>query len=219
MWTNQRAKWLQNGSLLFLERGPDQKVFCEVISRDVDKDLASPDTTKLPSVVVALTHEQDGLSLILLDRPDDAWQLRQACSSFFGYQPVLRALQRVDSLPFAGRLCVIPPQVPARPPAFANDRAMFNLQSLAKSPAHRTFLAQCDLSRPGADQMYGSHLTLDSNQFAALRVALTNEVGIIQGPPGTGKSFVGAALVRVLMDSVPRLGAVLCLYAPIHSLL
>jgi hypothetical protein len=44
---------------------------------------------------------------------------------------------------------------------------------------------------------------------------LLHEVGIIQGPPGMGKSFVGAAVVRTLLDSFVRdnsVAPILCLW-------
>ncbi|XP_078352980.1 uncharacterized protein LOC144637775 isoform X2 [Oculina patagonica] len=41
---------------------------------------------------------------------------------------------------------------------------------------------------------------LDETQLAALELALWNKLTLIQGPPGTGKSFVGVALVRLLLS-------------------
>jgi hypothetical protein len=40
---------------------------------------------------------------------------------------------------------------------------------------------------------------LDDAKAVSLHHALTNELALIQGPPGTGKSYVGVALMRVLL--------------------
>ena len=44
-------------------------------------------------------------------------------------------------------------------------------------------------------------LPLNSSQLEALRTAVTTEFSVIQGPPGTGKTYVGAKIVRCLLDN------------------
>lgn len=43
--------------------------------------------------------------------------------------------------------------------------------------------------------------SLDETQAIAMHYALANQLALIQGPPGTGKSYVGVALMRVLLAS------------------
>ena len=44
-------------------------------------------------------------------------------------------------------------------------------------------------------------LPLNNSQLEALKTALTTEFSVIQGPPGTGKTYVGAKIVRCLLDN------------------
>jgi len=44
-------------------------------------------------------------------------------------------------------------------------------------------------------------LPLNSSQFEALKTAVTTEFSVIQGPPGTGKTYVGAKIVRCLLEN------------------
>jgi len=44
-------------------------------------------------------------------------------------------------------------------------------------------------------------LPLNSSQLEALRTAVTTEFSVIQGPPGTGKTYVGAKIVRCLLEN------------------
>ena len=140
------------------------------------------------------------------------WRLAQVSLDFFAHRPVLTALQRVRELPFEGRLSQrrIPdsakPAVDARahPPAYLGSRLVFNLSSLAREGVDRSRLVRANLATDESIAEVAPLTKLDAVQFAALRLALTSEVGIIQGPPGTGKSFVGAAVVRVLLDTFPN---------------
>ena len=44
-------------------------------------------------------------------------------------------------------------------------------------------------------------LPLNSSQLEALKTAITTEFSVIQGPPGTGKTYVGAKIVRCLLEN------------------
>ena len=44
-------------------------------------------------------------------------------------------------------------------------------------------------------------LPLNSSQLEALKAAVTTEFSVIQGPPGTGKTYVGAKIVRCLLEN------------------
>ncbi|XP_076465430.1 NFX1-type zinc finger-containing protein 1-like [Babylonia areolata] len=46
-----------------------------------------------------------------------------------------------------------------------------------------------------------AELNLDDSQYAALRLALTNEVALIQGPPGTGKTMLGIRIAELLLEN------------------
>ncbi|KAJ7385050.1 NFX1-type zinc finger-containing protein 1 [Desmophyllum pertusum] len=44
-------------------------------------------------------------------------------------------------------------------------------------------------------------LPLNNSQLEALKTAVTTEFSVIQGPPGTGKTYVGAKIVRCLLEN------------------
>ena len=44
-------------------------------------------------------------------------------------------------------------------------------------------------------------LPLNSSQLEALKTAITTEFSVIQGPPGTGKTYIGAKIVRCLLEN------------------
>ena len=47
-----------------------------------------------------------------------------------------------------------------------------------------------------------SDTSLDANQLAAVKLALTSSLALIQGPPGTGKTFVGLRVMHTLLKNV-----------------
>jgi DNA replication protein DnaC len=47
---------------------------------------------------------------------------------------------------------------------------------------------------------------LDRGQCEAVIAALTREFAFIQGPPGTGKSYLGVALMKVLLGCAEKEG-------------
>jgi hypothetical protein len=53
---------------------------------------------------------------------------------------------------------------------------------------------------------------LDPTQLEAMRVALTQNVGLIQGPPGTGKTHVGAAVAEVITRCGPNINILVVCY-------
>ena len=62
--------------------------------------------------------------------------------------------------------------------------------------------------------------TLDKAQAAALVDALCRSLALIQGPPGTGKSYIGIALIKVLLKTrdKARLGPIICVCYTNHAL-
>ena len=54
------------------------------------------------------------------------------------------------------------------------------------------------------------HKTLDQSQMKALIHAVTNKVALVQGPPGTGKTFVGAKIMKMLLENTESQILVVC---------
>ncbi|CAG8366393.1 unnamed protein product [Penicillium salamii] len=128
------------------------------------------------------------------------------------FEPSLRALQCIkssDNLPFSD--IFVPwiskssgsPQIPAifytSQPNYA-----YNLRCLLDTDV--------DYLR--------EHSTLDQGQAHALINCLSRRLGLVQGPPGTGKSYIGQALIKVLLANRDEgsLGPILCVTYTNHAL-
>ena len=198
-WEVRRQKWFQRGSLVKLQFA-NATFFAEVVDRTITDLLA----VNGPSIVVR-PAEDDGFGSALGYNLAGG-SIKQASLSFFTYKPVLRALQQIVELPFNGRLGAYRDrnalaEAPPPPRFVAHNGQRFNLSGLARTPVDKPALIEFDIFAAEALARVQRLTTLDETQFLALRQALMSEVGIVQGPPGTGKSFVGAAVVRVLMDT------------------
>lgn len=101
--------------------------------------------------------------------------LVEVSQSFSTYQPVLRTLQFMDSVPLASSL------IEERSGTLEYLPSEFNLpdDKFLKGLA-------CNLETWKSDAV-ASSTSLDLSQAAALKHALSSEVSLIQGPPGTGK--------------------------------
>ncbi|KAF2759849.1 P-loop containing nucleoside triphosphate hydrolase protein [Pseudovirgaria hyperparasitica] len=123
-------------------------------------------------LTLKMTH-QDNLQFVQVDTP------------YFAYDPILRRLQQITSLPLSGQLLQSDDirsvaQSPFAPLDLIEDIESCSGQNL------RTLLRLC------------IDVYLDPSQIQSLISGLKNQVSLIQGPPGTGKSFIGALLIMVL---------------------
>jgi hypothetical protein len=104
------------------------------------------------------------------------YDLVEVSQSFSTYQPVLRTLQSMDSVPLANSL------VEERAESLEYLSNEFNLPD-------DQFLNRvaCNLETWKADAVANSTTFDLLSQAAAIKHALSSEVSLIQGPPGTGK--------------------------------
>lgn len=93
----------------------------------------------------------------------------------------------------------VPPPKYARRPSFT-----FSLDSITDDKHNLTLNPTAPGNLATLIQSLEGHTTLDHGRCQALLVALTREYALIQGPPGTGKPYLGAQLVKVLLDNKPR---------------
>jgi hypothetical protein len=107
-----------------------------------------------------------------------SFDMIEASSSFFAYEPILKSLQLMTSIPFVEEMCekssgstgnldYLPPQVRLPKNSICNGHL-------------------CDFLSWSADDVL-ANTTLDISQVDALYHTFTNRVALIQGPPGTGK--------------------------------
>lgn len=64
------------------------------------------------------------------------------------------------------------------------------------------------------------HITLDLTQSRAIIDLLSRSLALIQGPPGTGKTYVGQAIIKVLLANKARakIGPIVCVCYINHAL-
>ncbi|XP_068728425.1 NFX1-type zinc finger-containing protein 1-like [Montipora capricornis] len=133
---------------------------------------------------------------------------------YLSYAPALEVLQHRDHVPFKEFLIFPDPKhmEPAdyiskikRPPdwgiIFERDTLPESSMEDNDGSADYSLLDDFDSLRMNDH----CQSLLDDSQLASVELALRNKVVLIQGPPGTGKSYVGVALVNLLLSmNVPQ---------------
>jgi hypothetical protein len=125
-----------------------------------------------------------------------AYDLVEVSKSFFAYQPILKTLQEMDSVPFSEELAGSG-HVSARPEYLPDEISL---------PERDFGGYKCNFSNWSLDDIV-ERTTLDRSQARALEHSLTSRVVLTQGPPGTPSRLVrGVSLVSssLTMWSVPR---------------
>ncbi|KAK0390083.1 hypothetical protein NLU13_3656 [Sarocladium strictum] len=115
---------------------------------------------------------------------------------YFAYEPVLDRLKDMKEVPLQHDLFMI--EQPPNP----------DTQGFQPTASVKDFITRCrERAAEGRKiQIVDKFYQLDEAQAAALTFALENPLAVIQGPPGTGKSFVGALIIKVLLEQAsPRI--------------
>lgn len=110
----------------------------------------------------------------------EAYDMIEASSSFFSYQPILRTLQTMTDLPFRLELC--------GDDETEDQTSLDYIPDVVSMPSDQDFGGyQCSI-RAWCSETIVQETSLDTSQAEALHHAFTNRVSLIQGPPGTGVS-------------------------------
>ncbi|KAJ6576430.1 hypothetical protein DFH09DRAFT_1149320 [Mycena vulgaris] len=196
---NERLVHLQKNSRKILKH---QSLTCLIMDGELvafptlnrDEELLA----KNPPVFVLQFEGDAGTSKTLL-RLKSAKDIKliQIDTAVFAFEPVLKALQEMRSMPLAPELLFWTPDDILRNPS-SYPRSI--IDALTSNP-------RCDLQFL---LNTAKSIILDGSQAASLLSALTQKVSLIQGPPGTGKSFIGALLAKALVDFTDKTILVVC---------
>ena len=191
-----KSKRLLFGSFLCLSKDDFKTMlFATVSNRDEEN-------VKQGRIDVRFIEEQDVRGI---ESRNYVYQMVESPAYFEAYRYVLRGLQELDeeSLPFKKYLVecsaeVDPPEYLRRDDE-TEGPVCYDLSKALDVPGVPNTTAvpvlQCDAWPPVRK------LPLNGSQLEALRTAITTEFSVIQGPPGTGKTYVGARIVRCLLEN------------------
>ena len=190
-----KSKRLLFGSFLCLSKDNFKTMlFATVSNRDEEN-------VKEGRIDIRFIEEQDVRGI---ESRNHVYQMVESPAYFEAYRYVLRGLQELDeeSLPFKKYLVECSAEVD--PPEYlrrdeTEGPVCYDLSKALDVPgvpnATAVPVLQCDAWPPVRK------LPLNSSQLEALRTAITTEFSVIQGPPGTGKTYVGARIVRCLLEN------------------
>ncbi|XP_068721845.1 NFX1-type zinc finger-containing protein 1-like [Montipora capricornis] len=160
-----------------------------------------PENLKRGKIEIRFIEGQD---VVGIERRYCSYQMVESPAYFEAYRHVLEGLKQLDEtiMPFKKYLVdcseeVDPPEYLRRddsqPPVFYDLSKALNVSEAANATAVPVLQAG---AWPPVEA-----LPLNKSQLEALRTAITTEFSIIQGPPGTGKTYVGAKIVRCLLEN------------------
>ncbi|KAH8693395.1 hypothetical protein GQ44DRAFT_792364 [Phaeosphaeriaceae sp. PMI808] len=249
----QQSRRLQEDALICVLDSEGTVIFCTVTANpstrlgSEDQDQLNPPAPHIYQAADGLGFAYVALSLVSRDEHDLSELLDCVlgdltnCSlvEFPGvllpaFQPTLKALQRMkrdSEIPFQETLAPTHKtssrqEVLLDPPAYSLERNFrFNLKCLMKGGSDLWLSPRGEFN---TEKLKASS-TLDDKQAIALIHGLTTELALIQGPPGTGKSYVGIAMIKVLLDNThrghhrlraqrPDIGPVICVCYTNHAL-
>ena len=190
------SKRLLYGSFLCLSKDNFKTMlFATVCDRD-------PKKVKKGRINVRFIENQDVFGI---ERRNCVYQMVESPAYFEAYRYVLKGLQELDetTLPFQKYLVecsgeVDPPEYLRRDES--EEPVYYDLGEALQMLYLPNTTSTVPVLRPEAWPSVEG-LPLNKSQLEALKTAITTEFSVIQGPPGTGKTYVGAKIVRCLLDN------------------
>ena len=190
------SKRLMFGSFLCLSTDNFKTMFFATVAN------REPEELKEGRIDIRFIEEQDVRGI---ESRDGVYQMVESPAYFESYRHVLKGLKELDekTLPFQKYLVecsgeVDPPEYLRRdrtggePVCYDLSKAL-DVQDVSSATAVPVLVPE---AWPPVNT-----LPLNNSQLDALRTAITTEFSVIQGPPGTGKTYVGAKIVRCLLEN------------------
>lgn len=186
------SKRLMYGSFLCLSTDNFKTMlFATVCDRD-------PEKVRRGRIDVQFIEEQQVLGV---ENSNCVYQMVESPAYFESYRYVLKGLKELDesNLPFKKYLVECSAEVD--PPEYlrridTEKPVCYNLSKALRVSNATSVPVLEPAAWPSAKT-----LSMNSSQLEALRTAITTEFSVIQGPPGTGKTYVGAKIVRCLLEN------------------
>ncbi|KAG0095829.1 hypothetical protein BGZ93_005399 [Podila epicladia] len=242
-WERSKNRLMHGGLVFLISRDqaalgssrdastPNFQLILAVIVRRDTEFLARDDKMARISITLADPLQYINMLNSASQSSSKHWFLVESPGSYFGsYSSVLKALQHSMPavLPFGKYLAptieeqaqirnrehIVDPPIYARAPEFQYDiSVLLNGQE-----------CRLDVNNPDSIEQttrtLKSNSTLDETQATALVDTLCREVALINGPPGTGKTWIGVALMQVLLANKAQsdCGPILCICYTNHAL-
>ena len=192
-WAN--SKRLLFGSFLCLSNTNFETMLFATVSKRDPEELAEG------RIEIRFIEDQDVLGV---ENRACEYQIVESPAYYEAYRHVLKGLKEIDesTMPFKKYLVecsedVDPPEYLRREDS--QEPVYYDLR-LALDVPDETNASRVPVLLPRAWPSV-EILPLNSSQFEALKTAVTTEFSVIQGPPGTGKTYVGARIVRCLLEN------------------
>ena len=192
-WAN--SKRLMFGSFLCLSNNNfETMLFATVCFRD-------PEELTKGKICIRFIEEQDVFGI---ENRNCEYQMVESPAYYEAYHHVLKGLKELDETTMPFRKYLVECSEDVDPPEYlrredSQEPVCYDL-SLALDVPDATNARRVPVLQPGAWPSVET-LPLNSSQLEALQTAVTSEFCVIQGPPGTGKTYVGAKIVRCLLEN------------------
>ncbi|CAL1540382.1 unnamed protein product, partial [Lymnaea stagnalis] len=134
---------------------------------------------------------------------DEKLKLIESPSFFVAYRYVLEGLQDMFDLhlPMEPYLVQCVPE--SKQTSYLTDTTCYDLSSIKGDDfTHVKWTPQKVIPTDSWPRL--TKVCLNEEQYAAVKVALTQELTLLQGPPGTGKTYVSWKLMRILLENRGR---------------
>ena len=190
-----QSKRLIFGSFLCLSKDNfETMLFATVANRD-PRDLSKG------RFHIRFVEEQN---IFDIEKRQQQYQMVESPAYYEAYRHVLKGLKGLneDAMPFTKYLVecsaeVDPPEYLRREddqdPVYYDLSKALGVPNLPKAKKVPVLESE---AWPSVQALHLNH-----SQLEALRTAVTTEFAVIQGPPGTGKTYVGAKIVRCLLEN------------------